>query len=164
MRIPSPLKVGAWAVAAAVVAAQAAGPALAAAPPPPGQREDRGEEARKALERAGHEVKKGAEAAGREISKAFREVRDKLRTTREERRQKEVKEVRDRWGDLLGNPLAIEELRIHARRTARLRYIETLSDDLDMDSIQSRAKQAMKKEDDRFDERMKLIRSGGGAR
>jgi hypothetical protein len=120
------------------------------------------EKAGKALDQAGRDVKEGAKEAAREVSKAFRDARDKLRTTRQDRRRDQLRDARDRWGALLNKPMVRDELRLHARRMARLNYIETLAGDVNMDPIQERARRARDLEKERFDRRMAALRASGG--
>jgi membrane-bound lytic murein transglycosylase B len=165
MRIRAALRTAAWALVASILLASAAPTPTDAQPPPQrGEPSKAAEDARKALEKAGREVKKGAQAAAKEVSKAFRDVRDKLRTTQQERRRDQVKDARDKWGALLTKTKVREELRIHSRRMARLNYIESLSDDLNMNDIQDRAKRARDQENDRFDRRMDALKASGGER
>ncbi len=162
MRIRAALRTAAWALVASILVVPAATIPVSAQQPPQGTAVRPGDDARKALEKAGQDVKKGAKEAGKEVSKAFSDLRDKLRTTRPERRRDQVKDARDRWGALLTKPKVRDELRIHARRMARLNYIEKLADDVDMDTVQDRAKRARDLENDRFDRRMAVLRSKGG--
>lgn len=160
MRIRAAMRTAALALVASVLAIPAAAIPTAAQQGQTGQ--GVGQDIKKGLEQAGRDVKKGAKDAAREVSKAFSDLRDKLRTTRAERRRDQVKDARDRWGALLTKPKVRDELRVHAQRMARLNYIESLSDDLDMDTIQDRAKRARDLENDRFDRRMASLRASGG--
>jgi hypothetical protein len=51
-----------------------------------------------------------------------------LRTTRPERRRATLERLRERWGPLLGDVRAREELRIHAERLAQLERIRALAE------------------------------------
>jgi hypothetical protein len=51
-----------------------------------------------------------------------------LRTTRPERRRATLERLRERWGPLLGDVRAREELRVHAERLAQLERIRALAE------------------------------------
>lgn len=164
-----------WMVALTLAPVLLAGPAGADAPSPPDAKKgdnalDRADQEVKkaakatkdALDRADRELKKAAKDAKNEVSKAFEEARAKLRDTRADRRAAERKEAREKWGALLARGDVQEELRLHARRSAYLDYIEKLADGLDRDQVRDRAKKARDMEDHRHDWRMEALKGKGG--
>lgn len=114
--------------------------------------------------KATSDVKQDLKDAGRAITQAFRDARDKLRQTRDDRRRDQRKDARDKWGSLLARTDVQGELRLHARRMARLDYIEKLAADVNQDKVQDRAKRARDLEKERFERRLRDLEKTGGAR
>src|SRR5689334_7395273 len=118
----------AWALAIAVAIAA---PAMAIAQPLPGKPAVKGDEKRDAQE-AKRDEKKDAREEKREAAKDAREdkrddrkdaqeeKRDQRVETRKERREAHRREVSQRWGALAKVPEAAAELKVNARRIARL--------------------------------------------
>src|SRR3954469_19355476 len=113
------IRAASWIAALSIAASAFAAPVSAQSPG-----RDPATGAKDSTSQAGKDIKKGAKEAGRALSQAFRDARDKLRQTRDERRRDERKDVRDKWGPLLTRQDVRDELRLHAQRMARLDYIE----------------------------------------
>ena len=131
------------------------------APPEDGRRNRRSpeeqaqrleEQAKKMEERAknlGNEDRAGSTRPARDPS-AARERRQKIRKT----------SLNRRWGALLQKPEAIEEFKLHAERTARLKRIRSLCLEKGKDDPQAkRAAELLGKEEERHVRRMKEIQA-----
>ena len=80
---------------------------------------------------------------------------------RQRRHQLRRSHLNRRWGGpTLRDPEAVEELKVHAERVARLKRIRRLAMDQSKDNpLAKRAKDLLSKEDDRHEERMKTIQA-----
>jgi hypothetical protein len=110
------------------------------------------EQAKKMEERAknlGNEDRAGSTRATRDPGEA-RERRQKIRKT----------SLNRRWGTLLQKPEVIEEFKVHAERTARLKRIRSLCLEKGKDDPQAkRAAELLGKEEERHVRRMKEIQA-----
>lgn len=119
-------------------------------------------EARKDAKEAKDEDKKDAKQGAKDAAKELREARQKLRETRKDRRQQTVQAAKDKWGDLVKKPAVRAELRIHARRTARLNHMESLAKENGKDDLIERIQKLREKENARHDKRMEALKAKGG--
>jgi hypothetical protein len=79
---------------------------------------------------------------------------------RADRRRKAISYARARWGALLRQPAAQAELRLHARRIARIDAMETVAKSSGKDALLPRIAQLRTKETARFEQRMRWIQDG----
>ncbi|HLM75915.1 MAG TPA: hypothetical protein VK459_24585, partial [Polyangiaceae bacterium] len=97
-------------------------------------REDKKElrEDRKEAREEAREDRKEAREEAREDRKEAREDRkeriEDLRQTRTERRKEHLKKWREKWGDLANRPNVKAEVKVHARRMARLNHMRRVAD------------------------------------
>jgi hypothetical protein len=89
--------------------------------------------------------------------------RQEQRETRKARRQDRVKEIRDRWGDLLRHPHVQAELKVHAWRMARLNQIKTLGEAEGKTDLVTRTDKLIEREKARHQAAMEGFKSKGGA-
>jgi hypothetical protein len=81
-------------------------------------------------------------------------------SARQRRHQVRRSQLNKRWGATLSNPEAIEELKLHAERNARLKRIRTLAFQKSKDDpLVKRATSLMTKEEARHDQVMKRIQA-----
>ncbi|MCK6588080.1 MAG: hypothetical protein HUU21_38580 [Polyangiaceae bacterium] len=101
-------------------------------------REDK-KELREALKKGDKEEAREAREELREDRKELREDRkearedkkdriEDLRQTRKERRLDRLKKWREKWGDIANRPNVKAEVKVHARRMARLNHMRRLAD------------------------------------
>jgi hypothetical protein len=97
-------------------------------------REDKKEarEDRKEAREEAREDRKEAREEAREDRKEAREDRkeriEDLRQTRAERRKEHLKKWREKWGDLANRPNVKAEMKVHARRMARLNHMRRVAE------------------------------------
>lgn len=93
---------------------------------------------------------------------------EELKKTRDSRRSGEVAQLKARWGELLQNPQAVAELRLHAQRTAYLQRIRALADQAKDRKTVEAVDILITKEEGRDADAMNALRSGalpgGGAK
>jgi hypothetical protein len=77
---------------------------------------------------------------------------------REERRKDRREAIRAKWGVLVDRPLVREELRIHARRMARLQRVVFLADATGKPELKTKADKLIADEDIRFNARMDALK------
>lgn len=136
--------------------------------PNPGVKEAREKvkEARKEVREERHDlreaVRSGNGGAIREERKDLKEAREKLKASREERRLVARKALEAKLGDLWGKPAVRAELRIHARRLARLHQIERVAKAEGKEAVVKRVDVALAKENARFTARMDALKAKGG--
>lgn len=87
------------------------------------------------------------------------DVRDPKKD-RADRRRKAISYARARWGALLRQPAAQAELRLHARRIARIDAMETVAKTSGKDALLPRIAKLRDKETARFEQRMRWIQDG----
>jgi hypothetical protein len=79
---------------------------------------------------------------------------------RADRRRKAISYARARWGALLRQPAAQAELRLHARRIARIDAMESVAKTSGKDDLLPRIAKLRTKETERFEKRMRWIADG----
>jgi hypothetical protein len=79
---------------------------------------------------------------------------------RADRRRRAISYARARWGALLRQPAAQAELRLHARRVARIDAMETVAKTSGKDALLPRIAKLRTKETERFEQRMRWIADG----
>lgn len=79
---------------------------------------------------------------------------------RADRRRKAISYARARWGALLRQPAAQAELRLHARRIARIDAMESVAKTSGKDALLPRVAKLREKETARFEQRMRWIMDG----
>jgi hypothetical protein len=102
----------------------------------------------------------GPEAVASAVAN-LRAAQDKLRETRAERRRTHAIELRAKWKDVLDRPAAREQMRIHARREARLHRMKALATELGKTKLVQTIDELIAKEQARFDKKMEEIRAQG---
>ncbi|MEP7053062.1 MAG: hypothetical protein ABJB12_22040 [Pseudomonadota bacterium] len=85
---------------------------------------------------------------------------DALRKTRADRRHAEFSGLQARWGELLSDPRAATELKLHAQRSAYLQRIRALGDKAKDTAFVSSVDTLITKEDTRDADAMNALRSG----
>ena len=85
-----------------------------------------------------------------------------LRKTRQERRKEHLKEVRGRWGDVVGKPAAKAELKVHARRVARLGRARRLADSAGKTDLVAKIDKLIERESTRHQAAMGKLKTEGG--
>lgn len=79
---------------------------------------------------------------------------------RADRRRRAISYARARWGALLRQPAAQAELRLHARRIARIDAMESVAKTSGKDALLPRIAKLRTKETERFEQRMRWIQDG----
>ncbi len=82
---------------------------------------------------------------------AAKEIREEMRKTH---RTRHLVDLQRRYGDALKLPGVKDELKVHARRMARLRRINTLAHSEKKEAVQKRVEEAMHNERARHDKKM----------
>ncbi|MAQ15216.1 MAG: hypothetical protein CMN30_10540 [Sandaracinus sp.] len=119
------------------------------------------------------EAQEDVEDAREEVLEARNDAREERVEARHEARQSARAERRERWEELRG-PLGVEqpravppavraELRVHARRMAKLQRISDLADGADDDTNEDRAERLMEREQARHRARMQALTGGAAA-
>lgn len=105
----------------------------------------------------------------RELREDRRELRhdrrtsiDDLRKTRQERRREHVKEVRERWGAIVNNAPVRAELKVHARRVARLNHARKVADEAGKTELVAKIDKLLDREAARHQAAMDKFKSEGG--
>jgi TolA-binding protein len=160
---------------APAIAQQPAAPATPATPAGPAkERQERREERREERQEQRQE-RKDERNERREERQEHREERqerreerqerrEERRDDRQERRQARREELRKRWGDLVQRPEARAELRVHARRMARLHRIRALAQQAGKTEVVERADKLIAKERERHQRAMDHIRTKQGGK
>jgi uncharacterized coiled-coil DUF342 family protein len=169
-----------WVVALCAVATQA--PAQQAQPAQPRKeiREDRKElrEDRKELREDKKELredrKQGVDPKEiredkkelREDRKELREDRKELREDQKQRQKARRKELREKWGDATKRPEVRAELKVHARRIARLERARKVADTAGKKELVARIDKLLEKERARHQRAMDRLKESapGGAK
>lgn len=81
------------------------------------------------------------------------------RGDRAERRKHRVEELRKMWGDSLSVPAVREEIKVHARRMARLRRMKELAVEEKKTKLVERIDALITKEEDRHKKHMETLKS-----
>lgn len=81
---------------------------------------------------------------------------------RAQRRQRAISYARARWGALLLQSAAQAELRLHARRAARIDAMEAVAKSSGKNDLLPRIAKLREKETARFEQRMKAVREDDG--
>lgn len=85
---------------------------------------------------------------------------EELKKTRPERRKAELSQLQARWGELLRDSRAAEELKLHAQRTAYLQRIRALASKANDNKTVQAVDILITKEDARDADAMNALRSG----
>lgn len=123
---------------------------------------DKLKDAKKDAKDAAGDAKNDAKKDVKEAKKDLHEARQKLRDSRKDRREELRKDIKDKWGDLVKKPKVHSELELHARRMARLNYMEYVAKDNDKDKIVERIQKMREREKDRHEKRMEALKLKGG--
>lgn len=110
------------------------------------------------------DAKKSGDGGVAEEKKDVKEAEKDVKEARKKRRDDHLAEVRAKWGDLAKTPAAKEEMRVHARRMARLHRVEQLAKDAKKDALVKRANAAQEKEKARHEKKMGELKAAGGAK
>ena len=71
----------------------------------------------------------------------------------------QLAEARAKWGDTLKKPGVKEEMKLHARRLARLRRMAKLANAAKKDAVEKRAKTLIEKEKSRHEKKMEELKA-----
>jgi uncharacterized coiled-coil DUF342 family protein len=93
-----------------------------------------------------------------EDRKELREDRKELREDRKEVRKAHRRELREKWGEVVKKPEAKAELKIHARRIARLVRARKVAEELGKKELVARIDKLMEKEKTRHQGAMDKIK------
>ncbi len=148
-----------WWMAVLLGTLAASAPAFAAGPVK--EAKEKLKEEKKELKDA---KKAGDAGAAAEEKKDVKEAAKDVKEARKKRRDDHLAEVRSKWGDVAKAPAAKEEMRVHARRMARLNRVEKLAKDAKKDAIVKRANAAQEKEKARHEKKMGELKAAGGAK
>jgi len=88
-----------------------------------------------------------------------REDADERREKRQERRRAHVEDLRKRWGDSLVHPALRAELKVHARRIARLNHMRRLAEKAEKPKVVERIDKLIEKENARHQKHMDTLKS-----
>ena len=91
-----------------------------------------------------------------------RETIEDLRKNRQERRQEHIKQLKERWGDALGRPAVKAELKVHARRMARLNRARRLAESAGKTDAVAKADKLIEREQARHQAAMAKFKAEGG--
>ncbi len=100
----------------------------------------------------------------REDRKELREDKKELREDRKARREAKRKELREKWGDVTKRPEARAELKVHARRMARLTQARKVAETDGKKELVARIDKLLEKEKARHQramDRLKEKKAGG---
>jgi hypothetical protein len=97
-----------------------------------------------------------------ELKDEWKKKRAEWKQKREARRKERREDLKERWGDLLLRPAVREELRVHARRMARLQRIEFLAEATGKPELKTKADKLIAEEDIRFNARMAALKTEAG--
>ncbi len=123
------------------------------------RKEDRKERREERREERRDERADDRQAHREDIKDDWKEKRKAWREKREERRKEARDEAKKKWGDLVEKPAAREELRVHARRMARLDRIRFLAEASGKTDIVTRTDKAIERENTRHDARMAALKA-----
>lgn len=98
----------------------------------------------------------------REDRQELREDRKELREDRREIRKARRKEVRERWGETVKKPAAKAELKVHARRMARLTRARAVAQDAGKTELVARIDKLVEKEKARHQSAMEKLKGAAG--
>ena len=97
----------------------------------------------------------------REDRKELREDRKELREDRKAKRETKRKELREKWGDTLKRPEARAELKVHARRMARLAQARKVAETDGKKELVARIDKLVEKEKARHQRAMDRLKDKG---
>lgn len=130
-------------------------------------------EAAKKVEKKPEEAKKTSKKAESDEPEAEAEAEDEnvpaelkeLRSTRDERRAKEVEKIRARWGELVNESASRAELRRHARRVAFLQRARAVAEeDKTLAKLVVQIDELLTQEETRHGKVMNALRQGETAK
>ena len=151
------LAIGVALAAPATVAAQPTAPT----PPTPAKAAEKREEKKDALD-AKREDQKDAREEKREEKKDAQEAKhDQRAETRKDRREAHKREVSQRWGAVLKVPEAAAELKVSARRMARLTRARAVAVEAGKTDLVERADKLIARENERHTSAMERIKARG---
>lgn len=135
---------------------------LLAAPMSDAYAQAQGDAKKEAKERKDEDA--GKKEAGATVDAAAEEpkaadVKDPKKD-RADRRRKAISYARARWGALLRQPAAQAELRLHARRAARIEAMESVAKTSGKEELLARIAKLRTNETERFEQRMRWIQDG----
>lgn len=97
----------------------------------------------------------------KELREDRKELREDLRKNRHERRREHIQKLREKWGDALSRPAVRAELKIHARRIARLNHMRRLADEAGKTELVARIDKLIERERNRHQTAMDRLKSEG---
>ena len=97
--------------------------------------------------------------AAKEEREEGRETAEQRSEKRKQRRRAHVEELRSRWGDSLAQPAVRAELKVHARRIARLNQLRKLAEQEHKDKLIERIDKLIEKENARHQKHMDTLKS-----
>jgi hypothetical protein len=98
------------------------------------------------------------------LTRKASEIQAELDRTRDERRKATIERLRTRWGVLLDDAIAREELKKHAERVARLARIRALAEEKKKLSLIENVDALVTQEELRHGNAMNALRSGAGGK
>ncbi|MDI1437533.1 hypothetical protein [Polyangium sorediatum] len=101
----------------------------------------------------------------KEIGEDKKEPREERKAKRQTKREAKRKELREKWGDVLKQPDARAELKVHARRAARLAQARKVADADGKEALVARIDKLVEKENARHQRVMDRLKekAPGGA-
>lgn len=139
-----------WIVAGALVASLALAVDVVAQPRTPGERKEDRKERREDRREDRKDRRQEVRQEWKDKHKAWVENRPK-------RREEAVAKVKERWGKAIEDAATREELRVHARRTARLDRALDLATETGNEEAKAKAEKLIAEENARHDARMAEI-------
>jgi hypothetical protein len=127
-------------------------------------REDKKElrEDRKAGDKAeAREDRKELKEDKKELREDRKEMLEDLRKTRGERRQAHIKKWREKWGDLANRPNVRAEVKVHARRIAKLNHMRRLADGAGKTELVARIDKLIERENTRHQASLDKFKAEG---
>lgn len=117
-----------------------------------------GKDAREELK----EDKKELREDKKELREDQKDKLEELRKTRQERRKSHVKEIKDRWGDAANKPNGRAEIKVHARRLARLNRMKSVAEGAGKTEVAARVDKLIARENVRHQAAMDKLKTEGG--
>lgn len=98
----------------------------------------------------------------KELREDRKDAIEKWRKNRAERRKDHVKELRQKWGDRLAKPAVRAELKVHARRLARLSWARNVATDANKTDKITKIDELIARENARHQAAMDRLKTEGG--
>ncbi len=106
------------------------------------------------------EAREDAREARKEAHAAVRATWAELKASRQTRRTERREALKEQWGDdVLKRPAAQAELKVHARRLARLYRMRTLAKEANKDAVVTQVDKLIEREKTRHNKRMDTIKT-----